>query len=96
MPNVRSRRQGTVFRFKNKLYSLDASLIDLSLKIFPWAHYALGKSAMKLHLSLDHNGYIPHFAAITEEKISDIEIGRTLQYSKASIVVFDKGHTEVV
>jgi len=82
------------FRFKNKLYSLDASLIDLSLKIFPWAHYALGKSAMKLHLSLDHNGYIPHFAAITEGKVSDIEMGRTLNYSKGSIVVFDKGYID--
>jgi putative transposase len=49
---------------------------------------------MKLHLSLDHNGCIPHFAAITEGKVSDIEIGRTLQYSKASIVVFDKGYTD--
>ena len=61
------------FRFKNKLYSLDASLIDLSLKIFPWAHYALGKAAMKLHVGLDHAGYIPQFAAITEGKVSDIE-----------------------
>jgi hypothetical protein len=34
------------FRFKNKLYSLDSSLIDLSLKVFPWVHYALGKAAM--------------------------------------------------
>lgn len=85
---------GHRFRFKNKLYSLDASLIDLSLKIFPWAHYALGKSAMKLHLSLDHDGYIPNFAAITEGKVSDIEIGRTLHYSKGSIVVFDKGYTD--
>lgn len=82
------------FRFKNKLYSLDASLIDLSLKIFPWAHYALGKAAMKLHLSLDHAGYIPQFATITEGKVSDIEIGRTLQYSRGSIVVFDKGYTD--
>jgi Transposase DDE domain/Domain of unknown function (DUF4372) len=82
------------FRFKNKLYSLDASLIDLSLKIFPWAHYALGKAAMKLHLSLDHAGYIPHFAAITEGKVSDIELGRTLQYNPGSIVVFDKGYTD--
>jgi len=82
------------FRFQNKLYSLDASLIDLSLKIFPWAHYALGKAAMKLHLSLDHDGYIPHFASITEGKISDIELGRTLQYSRGSIVVFDKGYTD--
>ena len=82
------------FRFKNKLYSLDASLIDLSLNIFPWAHYALGKAAMKLHLSLDHAGYIPQFATITEGKVSDIEIGRTLQYSRGSIVGFDKGYTD--
>lgn len=82
------------FRFKNKLYSLDASLIDLSLKIFPWAHYALGKAAMKLHIGLDHAGYIPQFATITEGKVSDIEIGRTLQFSKGSIVVFDKGYTD--
>jgi putative transposase len=92
--NCQKLATGHRFRFKNKLYSLDASLIDLSLKIFPWAHYALGKSAMKLHLSLDHNGYIPHFAAITEGKVSDIEIGRTLNYSKGSIVVFDKGYTD--
>jgi len=82
------------FRFKNKLYSLDASLIDLSLKIFPWAHYALGKAAMKLHVGLDHSGYIPQFAAITEGKVTDIEIGRTLQFSPGSIVVFDKGYTD--
>jgi putative transposase len=82
------------FRFKNKLYSLDASLIDLSLKIFPWAHYALGKAAMKLHVSLDHDGHLPHFAAVTVGKTSDIEIGRTLKYKKGSIVVFDKGYTD--
>ena len=92
--NCRKLASGHRFRFKNKLYSLDASLIDLSLKIFPWAHYALGKSAMKLHLSLDHDGFIPNFATITEGKVSDIEIGRTLNYSKGSIVVFDKGYTD--
>ena len=69
-------------------------MIDLSLRIFPWAHYALGKAAMKLHLSLDHCGYIPNFAAITEGKVSDIEIGRALQYTPGSMVVFDKGYTD--
>ncbi len=49
---------------------------------------------MKLHLSLDHDGYIPNFAAITEGKVSDIEVGRTLHYTKGSIVVFDKGYTD--
>ena len=85
---------GHGFRFKNKLYSLDASLIDLSLKIFPWAHYALGKAAMKLHVGLDHGGCLPAFATVTEGKTSDIEVGRMLNFSKGSIVVFDKGYTD--
>jgi len=85
---------GHNFRFKNKLYSLDASLIDLSLKIFPWAHYALGKAAMKLHVGLDHAGHLPAFATVTPGKISDIEVGRTLKFSRGSIVVFDKGYTD--
>lgn len=85
---------GHRFRFKNKLYALDASLIDLSLKIFPWAHYALGKAAMKLHVGLDHAGYLPAFATVTEGKTSDIEVGRMLDFPRGSIVVFDKGYTD--
>ena len=82
------------FRFKNKLYSLDASLIDLSLSIFPWAHYARGKAAMKLHVGLDHAGHLPAFVTVTDGKTSDIEVGRTLNFVKGSIVVFDKGYTD--
>ena len=82
------------FRFKNPLYSLDASLIDLSLKVFPWAHYAQGKAAMKLHVGLDHAGFLPAFAAITEGKTADIAIGRALRFAKGSVVVFDKGYVD--
>lgn len=82
------------FKFSNKLYSMDASLIDLSLKIFPWTHYALGKAAMKLHVALDHSGLIPCFAAITEGKTSDIEVGRTVSFPKGSIVAIDKGYVD--
>ena len=66
------------FRFKNKLYSLDSSLIDLSLAVFPWAYYALGKAAMKLHLGLDHDGMLPAFAVVTESRISDLAEARRL------------------
>lgn len=85
---------GHGFRFKNKLYSVDASLVDLSLRLFPWAHYALGKAAMKLHVGLDHEGHLPAFATVTPGKVSDIEIGRTLRFPTGSIVVFDKGYTD--
>ena len=82
------------FRFKNKLYSLDTSLIDLSLAIFPWADYNREKAAAKLHVGLDHAGYLPAFATITHAKVSDIAVGRTLRFPKGSMVVFDKGYTD--
>ena len=82
------------FRFKNPLYALDASLIDLSLKIFPWSHYALGKGAMKLQVGLDLRGYLPAFATITESKKADSECARLLTLPKGSIVVCDRGYND--
>ena len=40
------------FRFKNKLYSLDASIVDLCLTLFPWAHFRKTKAGIKLHTLL--------------------------------------------
>lgn len=82
------------FHFKNKLYSLDSSLIDLSLTVFPWAHYALGKAAMKLHVGLDHDGCLPAFVSVTESKVSDTDAVRRLRLPRRSIVVFDKGYSD--
>lgn len=87
-------RSGHGFRFKNKLFSLDASLIDLSLAIFPWADYNRKKSALKLHLGLDHEGYIPAFATITSAKCHDLDVARTLKFKPGSIVVMDKGYID--
>lgn len=93
-----SRCQGMApghnFRFKNPLYSLDASTIDLCLSVFPWANFRTTKSAIKLHVGLNHSGYLPEFVAITEGKTSDIEIGRTLQFPQGSIVAVDRGYCD--
>ena len=56
------------FRFKNKLLSLDSTTIDLCLSLFPWADFRQTKGAVKLHLLLDHDGYLPDFAVITDGK----------------------------
>ena len=47
------------FKFKNKLYSLDASTIDLCLKVFPWAKCRAIKGVVKLHVGLEHEGLLP-------------------------------------
>ena len=82
------------FRFRNRLYSLDTSLIDLSLAVFPWAHYALGKAALKLHVGLDHSGYLPAFVTVTGSRVSDMQGARKLTLPRGSIVVFDKGYND--
>ena len=82
------------FRFKNNLYSLDASTIDLCLSIFPWATFRTTKGAIKLHVGLDHSGYLPSFMTITEGKVHEVNVGRTLALPKQSIVVFDKGYND--
>ena len=93
-----SRCQGMTpghdFRFDNPLYSLDASTIDLCLSAFPWADFRSTKGAIKLHVGLNHEGYLPEFVTITEGKTSDIEIGRTLEFPKGSMVAIDRGYTD--
>lgn len=82
------------FRFKNPLYSLDASTIDLCLSVFPWADFRSTKGAIKLHVGLNHAGYLPEFVAVTEGKHHDVIVGRTLAFPKGSIVVVDKGYND--
>ncbi len=82
------------FRFKNRLYSLDASTIDLCFSVFPWAKFRTTKGAVKLHVGLDHDGMLPTFLSITDGKTSDITAARALQLPKGSIVVMDRGYTD--
>ncbi len=85
---------GHNFRFKNPLYSLDASTIDLCLSVFPWADFRSTKGAIKLHVGLNHAGYLPEFVTITEGKDHDITVGRTLNFPKGSIVAIDKAYND--
>lgn len=82
------------FRIKNPLYSLDTSTIDLCLSTFPWADFRSTKGAIKLHVGLNHGGYIPEFVTVTEGKTSDIEVGRRVDFPKGSIVAIDRGYND--
>jgi hypothetical protein len=88
--NLKKRK----FRFKNPLVSLDSSFIDLCLEIFDWARYRRTKGAVKLHLLLDHDGYLPSFAVITDGKVSDIEVARQIKFDANTIVVDDRGYND--
>jgi hypothetical protein len=81
-------------RFKNKLFSLDATVVELCLEMFDWAKYRQTKGAIKLHVLLDHDGYLPVYAHVTEGNVPEIEIARALSLPKGSIVVMDRGYID--
>ncbi len=80
------------FRFKNKLYSLDATVIDLCLSIFDWAKFRRTKGAIKLHLLLDHDGHLPCFANVTTGSCYELHVARKLTFPPGSIVAMDRGY----
>ncbi len=82
------------FRFRNKLLSLDSTVIDLSLSLFPWASFRQTKGAVKLHLLLDHDGYLPAFAVVTGGLRYETSVARELKLPKGSIVAIDRGYCD--
>lgn len=82
------------FRFKNKLLSLDSTTISLSLSLFPWAKYRRTKGAAKLHLLLDHDGYLPSYAYLSNGKKHDVSVARKFPLAPGSIVTMDRGYND--
>jgi hypothetical protein len=84
-----SRRKLT---FCSRLFSLDASVIILSVALFDWKQYRTAKGAMKLHLLLDHDGYLPVFACLDDVHVHEINIAKSLRFPVGSVVVVDRGY----
>jgi hypothetical protein len=82
------------FRFKNKLVSLDSTVIDLCLSMFDWARFRRTKGAVKLHLVLDHDGYLPTYGIITEAAVHDVKVAWCIPFPAGTIVVDDRGYND--
>jgi hypothetical protein len=82
------------FRFKNKLLALDSTTVELCASMFDWARFRQTKGAVKLHLLLDHDGYLPVFGHVTDGKVGDVKVAQTLDFPKGSIVALDRGYVD--
>lgn len=84
------------FKFKNPLYALDSTMIEVCLSLFPWAKYRTTKGALKMHTLFNVRTGLPEFLRITDGKRADITEARerfnTLE--PESIVVFDRGFVD--
>lgn len=79
------------FRFKNPLLTLDATMIDLCAELFPWATYKRTKGAVKLHFTLDHDGYLPTVLVITPGKVRETTVAQYQRFTAGTILIFDRG-----
>lgn len=82
------------FRFKNRLLTMDSTTVELCVSMFDWARWRRTKGAVKLHLLLDHDGYLPVFGHVTEGKTGDVKIAQKLDFAKGSIVALDRAYTD--
>ena len=94
MGRCQGQAPGHGFRFKNPLYALDSTTIDLCLSVFPWAKFRQTKGAIKLHVGMNQKGCLPEFVTVTNGKRHDVTEGRSVNFPKGSIVAIDRGYTD--
>jgi transposase len=78
----------------NAVYALDASTIDLTLSLFPWAKFRKTKGAIKLHTMLDLRGNIPAFLTITDGKVHDVIAAPQVPIEPDGIYVIDRAYVD--
>jgi Domain of unknown function (DUF4372)/Transposase DDE domain len=75
----------------NTVYALDATTIDLSLKVFPWARFVKTKAAVRMHTQIDLRGNIPSFVHVSDGKMHEVNVLDMLTPEPGSFTVMDRG-----
>jgi hypothetical protein len=76
------------------VYALDATIIDLCLSVFPWAHFRSAKGGIKLHVLLDVATSIPAFVCMTHAKTADESVLDLMLPEPGAIYVMDRGYID--
>lgn len=75
----------------NTVYALDTTTIDLSLSVFPWAHFRKTKAAVKMHTQMDLRGNIPSFIHISNGKMHEVNVLDLITPEPGSFTIMDRG-----
>ena len=81
--------------FPNVVFALDASIIQLSLKLFPWAYWGLSQAgAVKLHTLLSLKGSLPVWATLTEATFPELKMLDQVPVAPGAFYVMDRGYLD--
>ena len=69
-------------------------MIDQCLSLYDWVKFRRTKGAVKLHLVLDHDGYLPCFGMVTDGEVADVTAAHHTHLAADTIVVDDRGYND--
>jgi len=75
-------------------YALDASIIDLSLAVFPWAYWQTRAGAVKLHTLLSLRSLAPAWIMITEAGFPEQKSLAHVPLEAGACYVMDRGYLD--
>lgn len=76
------------------LFALDATVIELSMALFPWARWKKTLASVKLNVLLDLRGDIPVFASLHEGKRHEVASLDEIPVQPGSYYVMDRGYLD--
>jgi hypothetical protein len=94
LEKILSMKRNHKHKFKNPLFSVDATTIDLCLSLFPWATFRKNKGGIKLNVKLDHKGYIPTFVSMSTANEHELNSLKKMHFEKGDVITFDRGYTD--
>lgn len=80
------------FRFPQRLYSLDATVIRVCHTLHRWAVWAPKRAGIKLHVALDHDGQLPTIIDMTSARVCERTQARPWRFPEGSVLCFDRGY----
>jgi DDE family transposase/uncharacterized protein DUF4372 len=85
------------YRFKRPIHLVDATTIQLVANCMDWAKHRRRKAAVKCHLRLDLQTYLPSFVIIDSAKEHESTRARELcaGLQEGEIAIFDKGYMDL-
>jgi hypothetical protein len=76
------------------LFAIDATLIDLSLAIFPWARWQGTHAAVKLNVLLEVAAELPSFCTLVEGGVHDMNFLDDIIFFAGCYYVMDRGYVD--
>lgn len=75
-------------------YVLDATVIELCLSLFPWAHAQRQSGGIKVHTLMDLRGNIPCFLHVSSTKLRDAPILDRLILEPGAYYIMDRAYND--